>query len=35
MVFFLKWEISLMMMYILLLFMIISAVFLIITGRNA
>jgi hypothetical protein len=34
MVFFLKWEINVMMMYILLLFMIISAVFLIITGRT-
>jgi hypothetical protein len=34
MVFFLKWEINVTMMYILLLVMVFSAVFLIITGRT-
>ena len=35
MVFFLKWEINVKMMYILLLVMVISAVLLLITGRTA
>jgi hypothetical protein len=35
MVFFLKWEINVTMMYILLLVMVISAVLLLITGRTA